>query len=742
MKRLSRRVLALAVIAVLPLMFFSGCGKRDAYVAPTFAMPDTFSMEASGVVAENDTYELSWDQERACVLLKNKATGYVWSTVPYDRYQSEDSSNVIDSPIYIEYLDKEANSVRTSRALGDSIEYGTVNSKRVENGVTVELYFEDIQIMVPVTYTLREEGLAVSVNTKEIRENENHLLSISLAPYLCSTLNGSKEDYLVVPNGSGALMYATEDLGGARTYEGEVYGSDSIRRIAYEPTEETALNMPFFGVKSGENALCAIIEKGTGMAFINATAGNDITGYSNIYTRFLVRNYDVIEASVNWKTTEMKLLAESMSVNSDICVLYQPLSGASASYTGMAQAYRAYLQQQNQLGEKQQETASYGLTFLGGAMVDKDLFGVPYRDLLVSTTYEQVQITVKELAEKTGSYPSVNLKGFGTTGLDTGKVGGGYAFSGKYGSKADREALLTYFTENQANLFYDMDLVYYSNSGKGFSTISDKAQTANKEPREQYLLSKPFHNELAEGISSFLLSRSALAEAMEKAIAFGQKAELPGLSFATLGSEMYSDYVSGDYESRGGMDTQVSKLLADVHTAGMKVSVSAGNAYAAAAADTVFDAPTSHGLYEAFDAEIPLYALVFRGYRELVSEPINLAVNANTALLKAVESGVTLGYTMIGSYDAAFVNTPYAAFYGSLAEDVIDDVLVNAEKTKSYYNAIQGATITAHTRLENGVSETVFDNGVTVYTNFGDTAQDTPAGKVEAAAFAYMKLKS
>ena len=127
MKKLSHHMPVWLLIITLLLATLSSCGKEKSYIAPVFSMPQRFETVDSGLIAENNRFDLLWDQERACVQLREKLTQKIWSSTPYEFYQSGDSSSNIESPIYVEYEDTEEGHTRTQRAYSQVIEEGNVS---------------------------------------------------------------------------------------------------------------------------------------------------------------------------------------------------------------------------------------------------------------------------------------------------------------------------------------------------------------------------------------------------------------------------------------------------------------------------------------------------------------------------------------------------------------------------------------------------------------------------------------
>ena len=61
------------------------------------------------------------------------------------------------------------------------------------------------------------------------------------------------------------------------------------------------------------------------------------------------------------------------------------------------------------------------------------------------------------------------------------------------------------------------------------------------------------------------------------------------------------------------------------------------------------------------------------------------------------------------------------------------------KKNKNYYNAIANSSIVDHEIVSETVRKTVFDNGVTVYVNYGQQSAETPVGTVNALSYVFTK---
>ena len=84
-----KRIIAI-VLVVCSLLFVCSC--NETVITPTkpYEKPEKMNQIDSGVVAENDKYTLSVDSAVGNIILTNKATGKIWSSVPYDLYSKDD----------------------------------------------------------------------------------------------------------------------------------------------------------------------------------------------------------------------------------------------------------------------------------------------------------------------------------------------------------------------------------------------------------------------------------------------------------------------------------------------------------------------------------------------------------------------------------------------------------------------------------------------------------------------------
>ena len=85
-----------------------------------------------------------------------------------------------------------------------------------------------ISFLIPLEYRLSEDGVEVSIPMKGVEENGGGtIFRIQMLRYLGSA--GTDEDgYMLVPNGSGSLIYFNNGKTTAANYSEYIYGIDPL----------------------------------------------------------------------------------------------------------------------------------------------------------------------------------------------------------------------------------------------------------------------------------------------------------------------------------------------------------------------------------------------------------------------------------------------------------------------------------------------------------------------------------
>ncbi len=734
--------LFLFMLSLFVVISCSGCGVA---VQKAKLYKENFEIKTySGtIVTENEGFRLDWDNETKRIILVDKSNGVSWSTTPeqglnpgLDEFgYPKNVHPQVTSPIVIEYIDPETQEISLLTASVASIMNDTVSVEEIENGIKATYYFADAEISVPVEYTLLKNGVNIAIDTENIQEKTYMLWKVKIAPFMCSFSNNADNSYLFVPSGSGALIYKKQESSIALTYSQEVYGVDSGRFLEYEEkaTVENPIRLPVYGAKMGDKALCAIIEDGAEMASIDVSAAASNIGSTGVSASFEVRGYQWVKVKKGYQ----KLFSESIT-NNKCSVSFYPLYDNDADYVGMANVYRDYLEEKYNL-EKNDKENVLALKFIGGSNVKNSLLGIPYDDFYATTTVSDATKIITDLYKKLGVKMSANLVGFTQGGVDVGKIAGGFKLDSNLGKKSDLEKLINYCKDNGITSFMDFDAVRFNKTADGFNALSDKAVTVNGQVVNCYNYDIWSRTRDYDFENYSLVSRSKLFDVAKKLLKTTDSLKLTGIGLDTLSNYCYSDYSNSESFIKGNMQKDVSSILIDFKKNKIDLAVNGANDYAAAYAAQIYDVPFQSTGHTLFDCDVPFYQIVFKGYVSMSSPSVNLASNSKETILKAIESGCGLTYTLINNYDTKLLSTSESAFYGSVYKDIKPYIEEAVSQNKDYYNKISGATIKDHVIYENGVRKTVFDNGYSVLVNYSDKEQTVDGVSIEPLGYKMMK---
>lgn len=692
-------------------------------------------------VAENDNYVLIWDDSKKQIMLKEKASNRIFGMSPV----SEDENQVdelgmpvkrhpqLESALLVEFINPDNNVEDIAVSYTDAVKNGHLNCEFINNGLKVEYYFDSVEIMIPVNYLLRDNGLVVSINPKEIQEGKYHITRISIAPFFCSVENKIGDGYLVYPSGSGAITYSKEISQEGLYYSDQVYGEDLSIEKWDDPTTEKSIKIPMYGAVSKGNGICAIIESSEESALIQMRSGAKAYGYSSVYSTFQVRGYTDNVAEMFSGTKVKDVIYANSMIETELSVGFYPLSAEQSDYSGMASVYRNYIKEKYNLSKIDSGDSLLNIKFLGGTEIKESFLGIPYTSLYALTTLEEVKNIIDDLSDEI-QISNINLVGFGESGLNVGELCGGYKIGKSLGTEKQMNELAMLCNDKGINLYMDFDTISFADKGLGVGSL---AKSVSNKVAYQYDYDLAVRGRINDTRYA-LIARKDLLNSSNKLISKINKWGLNGVSLSTLSSQSYSDYSDKSstlYYVKGNYVNDVLEYYSSLKSAGKKIISSDANSFDAYNSDFVFDVPTKSAKMNIFDEDIPLYEMVMKGYVGISGESINLSYNSEFEILKAVESGMGITYTVMNNYSNRLIDSNETIFYNCKYSEIKDGMISDYNSLYKYYSSVANAEIVNHQILENGLRETTFENGVKAYVNFTSENLDSPYGAVDAYGY-------
>lgn len=585
------------------------------------------------------------------------------------------------------------------------------------NGAGGEAASEEPEFAVPVVYALDGDSLVVSVPAKELKANKSFpIASLQLLKFFGAADTG-KQGYIFVPDGSGALIHLNNQKLHAEGYDLPIYGNDGAFDVKEKIQTNEASRLPVFGLKQNDHAVVGIIEDGEAGASVAADISGRNDSYNTVGAKFQVTAMDYYTLSSGTKTSAVPMF-QTGKYEGNLQVRYAFLSGDDADYTGMAAAYRTYLEGKYGLKPLQASSGSPFVLELEGAFrKQKSMLGIPYRSTETLTTFEEAQTIVGEL--KAAGVENIDLRfvGWFNGGIRHGSPDD-VEVTGALGGKKGLLKLSEDMKQNGFRFYPDAAFVEKYKGGKGAATLLDRSKA------EVFAYNPVTHAKDASKFSHYLLSPRQLPKQVDGFLADYAKLGVPGLSLRDLGREVHSDFDPAHPVSRQDSlkaSVQAMELLKNKTGSLM---VEGGNAYSLPYADVIVDAPERSSRLNITDEEIPFFQIALHGYFDIAGAPYNMGglQNPRLSMLKSLETGSAVYYQWFASDASKVKDTDYNHLYALNYKDWIGEAAELYKESNQVLAKVRNQVITGHSTLAPGVVRTTYANGLTVTINYNRAA--------------------
>ena len=702
----------LSIICVITLLF-SACGGDVSTKTVRFKELNTVTTEYGNdtlhksadkdfkSVCKSGLIELLFDKTTCTVAIRDTNSGNLWTTLPHASTKKQIQSSAVevelsngDENVYV--LNSQDNSVAfgnfeyTSGEDGVLVKYSLSLDAETGKKDIAELKHKEIRADLSVLYTLRDGSFYVNVSMNNLKLPKGvRLEKVRLLKDFGSYENSGREDYIFVPDGSGALIMT------------------GVKDVEFTPIDLTVYEnnclVGAFGMKRGNGAFLCIIKHGDSIADIHADKNNDVA-LNSVYATF--NTTEILEKQGNRVKKTY-----GYEYQNEITMCYRFLSGKSATYSGMATACRENLIRSSVLSTKTLSDTTGNIPLVvsvqGGYRNNKG----KYKEL---STYEQTLSLMTLLKAKgvnniylryNGLYDEAN----NGSNEDFGK------FSKKLGKEKEFNALYDYLNSQQFTLFVETDILTYDYNGKGAKSVDGskiKVETNGSFPNAT---SKQGALKMAD-----------LEDRVESILNASGNIKFDGYALNDVGNALYSDY-SSDFYSRVSAKKEISAQI-PVLTTSKLIMVDNGNFYSVKNADVVSSIPLAPVAREENGAYvgIPFAQMMLHGICEYSGVGINSSANIKLAFLRAVEYGCLPSAQW---YCTAFDSDLDSKYY---YDSNINEIVECYTKANNALAGLRGARMTSHYKVQNGVYCTEYNNSEKVYVNYTDKAVTLNGIKINA----------
>ncbi len=744
----------LAVLLGVVLVLSSVCAVYAAPTAPTAEPYEKTIVSGEGddqvtftfkEMASNDRFVLAIDEASTYISLTDKTTGQTWYSNPpiavsTDPYVEGMAKTDIRSILHVTYTNASLK-VKETNSFSGSVMKKAFEIKKVDDGIRVDYNFEEVKVIIPVQYTLTEDGMKAEILYSEMKEESTNVINtIDFLTYFGAA--GEKDEgYMIVPDGSGAIIEFNNDKNvDSMMYKKPIYGVDQaiVTETDIVSSRSENITLPVYGmVKNGYGFLAEVVS-GAETAFLEAaTSGNRLIGaYNVIYTSADYRvTYELpLNGQIGSETSNARYNAEDAVTLDSYAVQFHFSDNNKTSYTTLASTYREILAERGWL-KKDEITDTFYAELYGAVSKKKSFVGILYTARETLTSFEQAQAILQDLQDGGVGDISVQYVNF-TNDFFSKDIEVKLAPSGSLGGKKGLAALLGFAEEKKIGVAASADFVTIKSGGNGYSMFWDVADAINISPIEVFPVSLNGNTFDTSKRPYKLIDPQKYAtgiESLKDAIA---KYGYTSLYFDDEALQLYSDLAPEGYQAERTSAEQ-AKQFAALSEAGASLTMSNPNAYLFAAADELVNIPVCSSKEILFDGDIPFLQTVLRGMKNFGGESMNITDVSDEAFLRHLEYGTNIRYALINATSESLLNTDHTFLYSATYDNFKDQIKERYAVVKEYGEAVGDATIAEHSR-ENGVAITTYSNGVKVIINYNSEAVTVNGKTVDAMSYAFV----
>ena len=692
--------------------------------------------EGYELALEQPALALYLNREDGSVILMDRADGYLWRSNPgqADSRARGIHRQTLLSQITVSYSNERGTALSMASA-ADAVKAGGLSMDLQDDALRAIYDFPKQRIRVTLVYTLMPGYLSVRVPVdgitaypdEEGNPNLNTVTAVDVLPLMGA---GGMEDrgWLLVPDGSGALIRFNNGVTSMVEYSANLYGKDhgvegqiglSATLAAQARTQEQTARLPVFGVHHddarGGHSLLGVITQNDAKAAVLARVSN-LTSYNYAWSRFRLRN----AGSMMMNSKEFGASVIGVSEREGLTtgtyeVRYYPLSGDRSGAAGMAAVYRDYLGSEQGLTPRV-APGQYPLYLEVWGQVKKpaQFMGIPYTKTHSLTTLADI----RDMADALGLPQTVVRYHQWIRGSAFEKIPAGADLPGALGKTKDMKALHEHLAQTGGALYPSADLLNVYKGGNGFWAIRDAVLSPVNAPQMQFQTSWSSRAPDPHVPPWYLLSPAKYKRFFERFLASYEELGLEGIALDGLGEIATSDNRSGAGTGRGQVPGIVRGVLAN---ANKSVMLSGGNAYAAALASHLLSTPGGSSGYTMADEALPFYQMVFHGMVPYGIGVTNHSADPQAFLLRCLAYGASPQYAFVARNGGELASSRLDFLFSPDYRAWLEEVQEGYRALSSVLAPLAQLPMTGYQNLGAMASVTVYGGQTAVYVNYADT---------------------
>lgn len=679
------------------------------------------------VMAENANFKLWVDSTTAHFKLEDKRSGQVLRSYPDpEQWPNETITgtwrNNLRSPVMLEYIDM-ANYKSQPKIISWLEDKGTLEGfQKTADGFKVTFNFAGTQFKIPVEVKLTTDYVETKIIDKDIKEGKLSLLNLKLYPLFGAQPSLGQDGYMVLPDGSGALIHFKPNRTNDKSvYRENMYGNDISFFV--ERTNRQKVTMPVFGMKSGSQAFVSVITAGEEYSKLFASPAGAFGTYNWVTPEWQYR-IKFFQNTSKKGSAGFYTYSKQMYTTEQRAVRYYMLEPAKADYVGMASKYREYLMKEKGLKPIKPESTKvpFFLDILGADLKE----GLLWDKYLKGTTTSEAMEMVKRLYGLGIENMAIQYSGWQNGSYSS--YGGLFPVDKRLGGNEGMKQFIDYAHSLKIPVLLNANYSFNNTNGDGFSPRYDGSRNL----AGRLLQEENFNNRAKITLVSPKFSAKTLTKDLEKYKQLGAD----GLFFEDgtgrfLNSDFNDRYKTNRTES---MAVQQEMLKEAKETLG-HVSIDRPNFYGISNITHLHRLPQDYS-YDLFvDESIPFAQIALHGLVTYTSNWSNLRDQYQGEFLRSIEYGAYPSFIFTNAKSGDMKGAYSIWYYSMNYRDWEAKAVEEYQRFNQALGDVQDKAIIGHRTLAPNVMETEYEGGKKVIVNYNAQQYTNGSLKVPAQDF-------
>lgn len=680
---------------------------------------EAIALESCEEVASNDNFILYADEENDRLCLFVKSSKKYWWTSPIN-VQSDNtiidvSKNSTMKPAVRKQIASSlairVGDLRQEKRSESSPTYSSkakIKYDKEENGVAITYDYvnKDINVKLVVHYVLEDDNLYVYADTSEIEEKDTNavdgriLTKILLCPQFgavsATDIDGNPtEGYMIVPDGSGAVINYNNGKTNYSSYSHQVYGRDYTTVPSNAPHVNEQAYLPVLATVSGKSGIIAVATDGDANVTAKAqVSGQNKQAYNSCYFEFETRGSDSFYMSGGDRSNEITVFEKNGDIKGKrFGIKYFPLDkDEDINYADCAEVYRNYLIETKGLTSKiTDDKTNFYVDLFGGVMKTKSIVGVPVSLKTEITGFSQASEIIDKLKNNGIENIVANYNDWTNESIKN-EVSTEVEPSGTLG---DDDEFFDFINNSGAEVYPSMNNFKMDSGRLGYMTLTSTAIRISNAYSRQSSYSPAF-GVAEKGVSPALIAPNVYNKIFDEMTESYKDNGLKTIGFGDYSAKLVSDHSKKDPYSR---EKTMETIIAGYEKASKEVGsilADSANAYIIPYASHITNVPVYSSGYNVTDLDIPFYQMVIHGYVPYSTKPINASSSSDETFLLALASGSAIHYDMTYEEAAELKDTEYDDLYYSNYEGWLESASKQYKISNEVLSGVAGMTISKY----------------------------------------------